>query len=35
MCGAAAQGRLKDFHFRVRDGFGAGCDDCNKGMENV
>jgi hypothetical protein len=34
-CGLWREGRLKDCDFRVWDGFGAGCDVCNKGMENV
>src|SRR5262249_44479931 len=28
------EGIGKDCHFRVWDGFGAGCGVCNKGMEN-
>jgi hypothetical protein len=33
--GLRREGRLKDCHFLVWDGFGAGCDVYNKGMENV
>src|SRR5262249_54836772 len=31
--GRRREGLLKDCHFRVWDGFGAGCDVCNEGME--
>jgi hypothetical protein len=33
--GLRRERRLKDCHFRVWNGFGAGCDVCNKGIENV
>jgi len=35
LAGRRREGLLKDCHFRVWDGFGAGCGVCNKGMENV
>ena len=34
MCGLRREGWLKDCHFRIWDGFGAGYAVCNKGMEN-
>jgi hypothetical protein len=33
--GLRREGRLKDCDFRIWDKFGASCDVCNKGMENV
>jgi hypothetical protein len=33
--GTRREGRLKDCHFRVCDGFGAGCGVCDKGMDSA